>query len=198
MPVMTGFTIRNGFPPGQRQAAVRHFWAAFRDKLYKVLGPEDKARVFLSRVANPDYAISAITDDGTLLGLAGFKTEGGAFMDGGLRDLAAVYGLSGAAWRGPLLATLERPCAPGVLLMDGIFVSEQARGMGVGSALLEALKAEARQRGLTRVRLDVIDSNPRARTLYERHGFVPQGTRRTGPFRYIFGFRASTTMTCAV
>ena len=44
------------------------------------------------------------------------------------------------------------------------------------------------------VRLDVVDSNPRARRLYEREGFVPVRTVRTPYLQRAMGFAASTTM----
>ena len=49
-------------------------------------------------------------------------------------------------------------------------------------------------RGYAEVRLDVIDNNPRARTLYERRGFVAGDTQYLGPLKYLFGFSAATTM----
>ena len=198
MPTASPFIIQKGFEPHQRADAVRHFWAAFREKLNPILKPEACALQFLEAIANPDYAISAVTADGALLGVAGFKTENGAFMGGGFSALKDVYGGTGALWRGALLSLLERPCAPNVLLMDGIFVDESARGLGVGTALLAAIKAEARTQGLSQVRLDVIDTNPRARALYEREGFVAGGKQSTGPFRYLFSFRYATTMMCEV
>jgi ribosomal protein S18 acetylase RimI-like enzyme len=79
-------------------------------------------------------------------------------------------------------------------LLDGLCVSDQARGQGVGTALLEAVVAEARQRGYRAVRLDVVDTNPRARALYERRGFVLDRTAGIGPLRLIFGFRSAHTM----
>ena len=198
MTTASTFTIQKGFKPHQRGDAVRHFWAAFRGKLNPILKPEARALQFLQAIANPDYATSAMTPDGTLLGLAGFKTEDGAFMGGGFSALKDVYGATGALWRAALLSLLERPCAPGILLMDGIFVDESARGQGVGSALLTAIKVEAKARGLSQVRLDVIDTNPRARALYEREGFVAAGKQSTGPFRHLFRFRYATTMMCKV
>lgn len=75
--------------------------------------------------------------------------------------------------------------------MDGIFVCADARVSGVGSALLEATKSEARARAYCRVRLDAIDTNPRA-----RHGFVACETASIGPLRYIYGFQSATTMMC--
>jgi [ribosomal protein S18]-alanine N-acetyltransferase len=51
-------------------------------------------------------------------------------------------------------------------------------GQGTGSALLEALLAEARRRGCTEVFLEVRTDNLRAQRLYRRYGFAEIGVRR--------------------
>jgi ribosomal-protein-alanine N-acetyltransferase len=51
-------------------------------------------------------------------------------------------------------------------------------GQGTGSALLEALLAEAARRGCTEVFLEVRADNARAQQLYRRYGFVQIGIRR--------------------
>jgi ribosomal protein S18 acetylase RimI-like enzyme len=78
--------------------------------------------------------------------------------------------------------------------MDGIFVAAEARGRGVGTALLDAVCKEAKQRGFRQVRLDVIDTNPRARALYLHEGFKEVSTHKLGVLRHAFGFSAATTM----
>lgn len=153
-----------------------------------------RRRAFLRRVVRSDHALAAIGSGGQLLGVAGYKTQGGAFVGGDLADLAHVYGPFGGLWRGLLLSLIERDCEDGVLLMDGIFVAPEARGRGVGSALLGAVVGEAAARGLSAVRLDVIDTNPRARAFYERLGFAPCGTTRLGLLRHVFRFAAATQM----
>ena len=191
-------TITHGFTPEEREIAALLFWQAFRNKLSPVLAPEDKAIRFLTTAMRPDFAIAARGTGGQLLGLAGIKTGHGGLFGGGLRDLARVYGALGALWRGALLSRLERRVMPESLLMDGIFVAEEARGLGVGSALLNAVKAQARADGLQSVQLDVIDSNTRARALYERHGFVACDVTHIGPLRHLFGFHSSTEMRCTL
>ena len=193
-PGTVAFTVHSGYSIRHRCEAAALYWAAFSGKLGRILRPERKAMALLVRVLDPSYAFSAIDADGNLLGVAGFKTRQGAFLSVGLRDLAKSYGWFGALWRGVLLDMLERPDQPRLLLMDGIFVRESARGLGVGSALLDRIVDEARDRRLDGVRLDVIDANPRARALYERKGFEPAGTEQMGPFRYLLGFRSATTM----
>jgi [ribosomal protein S18]-alanine N-acetyltransferase len=51
-------------------------------------------------------------------------------------------------------------------------------GRGTGSALLEALLAEAQRRGCTEVFLEVRTDNTRAQRLYRRYGFTDIGIRR--------------------
>ncbi len=111
-----------------------------------------------------------------------------------MNGLCATHGAIGGLWRGCTLSLLERPLQPDTLLMDGIFVSETARGLGIGSALLSAIKEKAAALGYAKVRLDVIDTNPRARALYERRGFIAEETSTIGPLRHVFGFRKATTM----
>lgn len=169
---------------------------AFGAKIGGVLGP--RGTEFIAAMLQPDHAISAVSETGTLLGITGFKTEAGTFVGGEFSDLTDFYGWFGGAWRGLLLSFLERQIESGCLLMDGICVDAKARGQGVGSALLDAVAQEARARGLSDVRLDVIDSNPRAKALYERKGFVEGKTSDLGPLRHIFGFKSATTMRLSV
>lgn len=190
--------IEDGLRADHRAQASALYWEAFGPKLGIVLGPQDKGLAFINRVLDPMHAISAIGDDGALLGVAGFKTQKGALVGGTFADLRAVFGFLGATWRGLLVEVLERDTENKRFLMDGIFVSPEARGQGVGTALLNAICVEARKRGYTEVRLDVIDTNPRARALYERQGFVAIDTKNIGPLRHIFGFRSATTMVRAL
>ena len=58
----------------------------------------------------------------------------------------------------------------------GMYVSERARGGGVGRQLVEAAKAAARERdGINLVKLTVTEGNAAAQQLYERCGFVVFG-----------------------
>lgn len=190
--------VFHGLRPDDRAPAAQGYWNAFARKLRHPLGPKRKAVAFVERVLDPSHAIRAQARDGTLLGVAGFKSPDGAFVGGGLRDLAAIYGWVGACWRGLVVGVLERLCEADVLLMDGIFVMPAARGRGVGTALLAAIERHAADKGLSRIRLDVIDTNPRARALYEREGFEEVETTSLGPLSPVFGFSRAAQMSKAV
>jgi ribosomal protein S18 acetylase RimI-like enzyme len=48
------------------------------------------------------------------------------------------------------------------------------------------------------LRLDVIDTNLRARALYERLGFRAVRSESLGPLRHLFGFQTAITMVRAL
>ena len=102
--------------------------------------------------------------------------------------------ITGLKYFHQLAPLLERATATARFLMDGLFEAPEARGMGVGTALLDAIVDEARRRGYDQVRLDVVDTNPRAKALYRHVGFKEIKTVKIGLLKHIFGFSASTTM----
>lgn len=189
-----GIRIEQGLPDALRAEAAVLYWQAFGGKLGRVLGPEDLALRFLTRVMRADHCLTAIDAEGHLVGLAGFKTRHGSFAGGSEADLRAIYGQIGGRWRALLLRLLGNEVDNRRFLLDGLCVTRGARGQGVGTALLEAIVAEARARGYPAVRLDVVDTNWRAKALYERRGFVVARTAEIGPLRLIFGFNAAHTM----
>ena len=189
-----GVTIYSGLHPHLREEAARLYWEAFGGKLGRVLGPDDRALAFFARVIRADHCITALDETGRLIGVAGFKTPNGSFAGGGWSDLMAIYGAWGGRWRGALLWSLNREVDNDRFLVDGLCVARGQRGQGIGTLLLAGLCDEATRRGYRSIRLDVIDSNWRARALYERQGFVPTRTEQLGPLRHLFGFAAATTM----
>jgi len=190
--------VRLGLPEHLKPQAATLYWQAFGGKLGRVMGPEPRAHAFLLRVLRADHCICALSDDGALLGIAGFKSPRGSFAGGEAQDLQAVYGRVGAAWRGSLLRLLQSEVDNDRFLIDGICVAREQRGRGVGSALVTALMAEAVARGYSAIRLEVIDTNIRARALYERLGFAAWRSETLGPLRHVFGFSRAVTMVRAL
>jgi GNAT superfamily N-acetyltransferase len=185
--------IERGFPGKDRAKAAKLFWEAFEGKLGLCMGPRVKALKFLEDQMQPMFSFSAYEGE-TLLGLVGFKTDQGGLVGGDYKDLAQVYGYVSALWRGVALSMFERQLSPRQLLLDGIFVTASARGKGVGTALLEAVEDFARFELKAEIRLDVIDTNPKARALYERVGYVASGKVKTGILQPVLGFSSATTM----
>ncbi|HVK30838.1 MAG TPA: GNAT family N-acetyltransferase [Nocardioides sp.] len=77
-----------------------------------------------------------------------------------------------------------------VVELISMWVSPARRGRGVGDLLIRVVEQWAVERGATTLRLAVMQDNPPAIALYERHGFTPvdhehdaAGSRRERTFR---------------
>jgi ribosomal protein S18 acetylase RimI-like enzyme len=93
---------------------------------------------WISDPENPLEAYFALDEEGTPIGLAHVREF--------VRPLDASKGL----------------------YLDDLFVAPDSRGAGAGSALLEALRDAAKERGLSVVRWITAKDNETARRLYER------------------------------
>ncbi|MFE5711012.1 GNAT family N-acetyltransferase [Streptomyces sp. NPDC056501] len=185
--------VRRGVPEGGAARVAALYWEAFGRKLGAALNPPDKARAFLATHLHHDRAVTALVD-GEVAGVAGYHLDGRGLLGGGAGDVLSAYGVLRGLHRVALLALLERRPTAGELVMDGIAVAPGHRGAGIGTMLLREIAAVAAEAGCRRIRLDVIDVNPRARALYERHGFTAVHTERTPYLRELMGFGAVTTM----
>jgi ribosomal protein S18 acetylase RimI-like enzyme len=63
-----------------------------------------------------------------------------------------------------------------VIQVQGLAVHPDARRRGVAAVLLDAAEETLRQRGIRKLTLRVLSTNEVAIRLYERHGFVREGT----------------------
>lgn len=179
--------------PGDEMAATRIYCEALIQKLRPFFGTADAAAEFLAPHLRHDRGVSAVID-GRLVGIAGYRLDGHGLFEPKWRHFRERFSLMGTAIRVAGLALLDKEEDEDVLSMDGIAVGQGARGAGVGSALLAEIVAMARRAGKRAVRLDVVDTNPRAKALYLRCGFVEEGRRRLDLLRPVFGFASVTTM----
>lgn len=131
---------------------------------------------------------------GRVVGVAGYQLAGRGLVGGDAAAVMAQYGRVRGLYRVFLLALLERTPARGELVMDGIAVDPAERSRGIGSLLLREIEAIAVEQRCRRIRLDVVAENPRARELYEKHGFRAVRVQRTPWLRDVLGFGGVTTM----
>jgi len=71
--------------------------------------------------------------------------------------------------------------APDTAELISMFVRPQARGRGVGEAIIDAVAEWARQKDASTVHLWVTETNKHARLLYERCGFTATAERQPLP-----------------
>lgn len=186
--------VKRGLPDRLRPEAAALYWQAFGGKLGRLLGPTALALKFLALVLQSDHCLHVTDAEGRLIGLAGFKSPRGGFATWGRAELALVYGPWGGWWRQAVIRMLQQEIDNDRFLVDGLCVQQEWRGQGIGAALIRALMEEAEQRGYAVIRLDVVDTNVRARALYARMGFSVLRVDRLGLLRHVFGFSRTLVM----
>jgi GNAT superfamily N-acetyltransferase len=96
--------------------------------------------------------------------------------------------LLGAAGDGPPDAVAQLRYRPSIWMdaddccLEDLWVEEDARGGGLGAAMVEAVIERARERGCRRIELDTGSDNKPAVSLYERFGFSSGRDDRHGLF----------------
>ncbi|HEY8350680.1 MAG TPA: ribosomal protein S18-alanine N-acetyltransferase [Clostridia bacterium] len=93
-----------------------------------------------------------------------------------LHNEKAVYFCALIKGRAVGYAGMWQVCDEGHI--TNIAVHPEFRRSGIGSALMEALIAEADRRGLAALTLEVRKSNHSARSMYEKYGFKDGGMRK--------------------
>lgn len=186
--------IQKGWDSWQSKSIAMLYEQAFGPKFAKAI-PEKRTRIeLLSEGFVPEFSFAALFQ-GDVIGLAGFQNAEGSLTAGIkavklIKRLGVIRGLYACL----VLSLFHRQPRSQELVMDGIAVDQRFRGAGIGSRLLTAIISYAHRSGFKSVRLDVIDSNPRARKLYESKGFVAV-KRSTFPYlKWLIGFSGSTTM----
>jgi len=183
--------ISIGLPPDSSAEIAAMYLDIFSRKLYAVLG----RRAALSLIADhisADRVIVATNGD-EIVGIAGLKYDGNGFFSPDRRGFLKYYGPLVSRVRAALWTSVQTIPRPHQLLLDGLGVKAELRGHGIGTSLLEAVDRRARELDKTEVILEVVDTNPRARALYERSGYRTVLTTRRWMFR-LAGFSAAHLM----
>ena len=183
-----------GIPEAFRSTATDLYDEAFGKKLSLAIAKTKERKALFIKGFNLKYAIGAFCED-NLVGIAGFHADQMS-LSGGItyRDLIFELGFLKGHRAALVFSLYERKPRPGELVMDGIAVRSNVRGMGVGMNLLEQIRQYAHNHDFDCIRLDVIDTNPGAKRLYERFGFKAVRTETFPLLKRFLGFGGVTTM----
>ena len=174
-------------PDEHKSSAVRLYLNALKDKLVPILGNDGRAQNVLETNLDTAQCIAAIRDQG-IVGILAIQCSKGSFLNPTLITLVKSYGILGGLFRMGGLALLHHPTPADELYVDGVAVLDGLRGEGIGSGLFALLEKIAIKKGIRKISLEVIDTNPRARALYERLGFTETKRRALWPFSLVFKF----------
>lgn len=190
---MGDVSIDEGFAEEEREHVAALYWEAFGRKLLPGFVDESTGLAVVRAALRRAHLLVA-RQEGHVVGVCGFYQAGIGAADLGWSGLRESLSVLAALRAGVVLSLLSRSDRPDALVLDGICVDRAARGRGIGTSLLSAAADKARRIGARTVRLSVVDVNPRARALYERHGFTSTGRGALGPLAPLYGFDGYTTM----
>ena len=185
--------LRSGMPEEFRREVAEIVYEAFQQKLAPLIGSPEQGIAILEKALDPALAIVAVCQ-GRPVGVAGLQYDGRNFVTPRRSEFVCQFGSISGTLRFVMFRLFALAYGQKDVYIDILAVSPAMRGKGIGTLLLDAVFQTARDKGFRSVSLEVVDTNPDARRLYERVGFV---ARRTYPYPYlrgIAGFSASIKM----
>jgi len=190
---MSEVAIVLGLSDTQRAAAAALLLEAFSAKLGPLAGRGPSGERVIAASLRGESCLTA-TERDRLVGVCGIGRRDADVLQVRLKTLVREFGWLMALPRWLALA-LGRRIVPGSMVrIEYLAVAPDARGRGIGTRLMAAAAELARREGCCVVLLDVVDTNPRARALYERLGYRSVRTQRVPwPSRWL-GFGAVTQM----
>ena len=173
--------------------AAELFCDAFERKLRLLLPSKIKGIDLFEKIIIRENAISAIYKN-ECVGIAGLHHGKEGFINPKIKVFIQTVGLI-RGLRGYLVFRMMKNTIPDdELRIESFAVMSSSRGKGIGSILLAEVDRIAKRDGYKTISLEVVDTNPDARRLYERKGFIEEKTTNYPILRNIAGFSAVTVM----
>ena len=173
---MKNIMITNKINDEQKKEVARLYYQAFTKKfnyLWFFTKEEEKAFQVLARSLQYNYGLYAL-EGNKVLGFIGLNKKNETFFPAIYTSFTKAFGVIGGTWRyvgfGIYRLTKESLDTK-TLYIDPVVVSAEARGMGIGTKLFDSTIELSKQLKLNYVTLDVVDTNPKAKKLYEKLGF---------------------------
>jgi len=186
--------IKKSWDHQERTKVAELYDEAFGQKISLAIPSNSSRHSILAECFEPEFSFVALYKN-QIVGIVGFQTSKGSFTNGiSYLDLIHKLGLWAGNWAAFIFYFYEREPENGELILDGIAVHPDFRGKGIGTKLLENVVFHASENNYSRVRLDVIDTNKKARRLYESQGFKHTKTEHFPYLRWLLGFGGSTTL----
>jgi ribosomal protein S18 acetylase RimI-like enzyme len=174
--------IKLGIPEELHHQAAIICCEGFLSQIEWLFGSKQKAITVLEHSFDSELGVIAQLQ-GQLVGFVGLKYENRPFLKFERSHCIRELGLL----RGLLAFLILNNISPTKPLSDEVYIAvlvvdASMRGKGIGSLLMQAAFDIAQKNQCTAVVLDVANTNPDARRLYERLGFK---LVRTIEFRYL-------------
>lgn len=185
--------IQLGIPTKYSQEVVDLYYEAFDQKMNFLFNDKINAKEVILESLELDRGVICIKND-ELVGVAGLKFKGKSLVNIDYSSIFDHYSLTSSIGILLKLILFNRLAKRDELLMDGIVVKKEYRGQKIGTHLLNYIFEFAKERNFKQIRLDVIDTNPNAKRLYEKLGFRDTKKVDTSFLSNRLGFNSVHTM----
>lgn len=193
--LMSDIEIVDGLQRSDLPAIALLYDEAFSTKFSWAISSDARRILLWSQLIRSEQVIGAFRD-AELLGvlLYSLPTSSGWRRRGAVRSIFKSLTIMEALRTLLVFALFDKAGIKSHLYLEAISVSSKARGLGVGSMLLDAASQRAKSAKLNGLQLRVILENPRAKSLYERSGFSTVKTELVGPFGKLLGLTGAELM----
>ena len=186
--------IQPGITKNQRLAIAKIFYQSFKEKLTIIFGEPKKASKLIARLIHEDRILVAIKE-GKPVGFVGLHYQGKNFLKFNLTKITKIYGLATIRVLIYFLITILDELQPNQLHLEVLAVAEEQRSKGIGTKLLKSTIDFAKLKKIPQIKLEVINTNPKAKKLYKKIGFKKTKDRKIPyPFHILTGFSTITEM----
>jgi ribosomal protein S18 acetylase RimI-like enzyme len=173
----------------QRKDIAKIFYESFKEKIGQLFKDQEKAIKLFSKLIRENQIIVAL-EDGNPVGFVGLHYQKKHFMRFSFTEITRIYGLETIRATLYFLTNLLDDIQPNQLHLEVIAVDKKQRSKGIGTKLLLSTIEFAKQESFSQVRLEVINTNPKAKKLYEKIGFIKIKDRKIPyPFHIFASFR---------
>ncbi|MGB0560244.1 MAG: GNAT family N-acetyltransferase [Spirulinaceae cyanobacterium] len=186
----------NHLPEDLTDPAIDLLYSAFAEKIIPIWGDAQQTQTLFQASVDRQQCLAAVENQ-KLLGLLTLQSKTAHFINPTWQRAIATYGPISGIWRKGLSLLLNHKTQPHEWYVYFVAVAPEAQGQGVGTQLFVQLEARARQAGIKLLSLNVINTNSRAESLYERLGFVRQTELEIWPVNRLLRWSFSSVILMA-
>ena len=162
--------IADSINKNQRIRAIEIFYDAFEQKIRALIKSKEKALAIYNRSLKNDQVFYALLD-GNVVGLIGLHYKNKTFLEFKYRDLRKYFNPLRSYFIYRIFKLTSPKIKDDALRIDSIAVDKSFRSLGIGSQLINKVFEFAKNEGFREVVLEVVNTNPKAKELYDRIGF---------------------------
>jgi ribosomal protein S18 acetylase RimI-like enzyme len=166
----TEIIITNKVNIEQLGQALEIFYYSFEQKIRPLIQPKEKAIRLYSLAINQNRVYYALKNK-KAVGIIGLQYDNIDFISYGFNIIRKHFSFFRSLYLYLMLNFMKMKLEEDAIRVDSIAVAHQCRGEGIGTMLIRKAIEIAKNRGYKEMTLEVVNTNPRAKKLYEFMGF---------------------------